>query len=415
MVEKAKARSSNHNARLSKGRYSDTGMRVTLLVGGSGDTYYELGLVSGLVSNGVHVDFVGSDFLKDSEALKDRNVSFYNLRGDQSPNTPILEKIGRVLRFYWRLIRYAFRSHSEVFHIQWMTKFVYFDRTVLNLYYKALGKKLILTAHNVNAAVRDEKDSFLNRLTLKFMYQMMQHVIVHTNSMKRQLIESFHIPDYKVSVVPYGINNMVYQSELTCSEARRLLGLASDQKVLLFFGVISPYKGLEYLLLALAERVKRIENLRLIIAGRVTNRSKEYWTEIERIKKANRLEDYLIERVEFIPDEEIERYFKAADVLVLPYKFIFQSGVLFMALAFGLPVIATDVGSLGDYVTEGKTGLICRPRDAEDLGDKIERYFESRLFKDLQTTRAEIIKEAMAEYSWNRIAQKTIQLYETLV
>src|SRR4029077_5114391 len=87
-------------------------------------------------------------------------------------------------------------------------------------------------------------------------------------------------------------------------------------------------------------------------------------------------------KIEFVPDEATELYFKAADVLVLPYTEIFQSGVLFLGYSFGLPVIAADVGSMKEEIVEGRTGFLCKPRDPADIAAVIETYFESELFKN---------------------------------
>ena len=89
-------------------------------------------------------------------------------------------------------------------------------------------------------------------------------------------------------------------------------------------------------------------------------------------------------RAEYIPDEETELYFKAADVLVLPYRFIFQSGVLFLGYSFGLPVVAADVGTLKDEIIEGKTGFVFKPEDSVDLASAIERYFTQRSLRKLE-------------------------------
>ncbi len=89
-------------------------------------------------------------------------------------------------------------------------------------------------------------------------------------------------------------------------------------------------------------------------------------------------------RADFIPDDETEVYFKAADVLVLPYRHIYQSGVLFLGHSFGLPVLAADVGSLKDDIVEGKTGFVFRPEDPVDLAKTIERYFASDLYAELE-------------------------------
>lgn len=390
-------------------------MKITLVVGGGGDTYYELGLLSELIANGVHVDFIGSDSTKDAGIFKDENVSFYNLRGSQVSNAPMKEKIVRIFRYYLRLIKYSWKTDSKLFHIQWLNKFIHFDRVFLNLYYKMLGKKLIFTAHNVNEGVRDGTDSLINRLSLNFMYKVMDHIIVHTDKMRRQVIEDFGVNENKVTIIPFGINNMVFKSNLTRIEARSKLALDSNERTVLFFGRITPYKGLKCLLLALANQRKKDYAFRLIIAGKISKNYEEYWEEIQRIINENNLRDHIVEKIGYIPDKDIEVFFKAADVLVLPYEYIFQSGVLFLAFNFGLPVIATDVGSLKEFIDEGKTGFMCKPENPVDLAGKIELYFKSDLFKNLELNRDKIIKYSNEKYSWKVIGEKTCALYKKLV
>lgn len=385
-----------------------------MLGAGGGDTYYELGLVSGLISKGINIDFIGSDFMKDTNILKNKNVQFYNLRGKQHADATMKEKIFRIIKFYFLLVKYAYKTDSKLFHIQWLNKFIYFDRTFLLLYYKILGKKLIFTAHNVNAGQRDRNNNLMNRLTLKFMYKIFDKIIVHTNKMRYQLIEDFNIDENKVIAIPYGINNVVYKSDLTRLQARKKFQLKSDMKTLLFFGYITPYKGLEYLILALAKLKEYINDFKLIIAGKIDINCEKYWGNILKIIEENDVWDYIIQKIGFVPDEDIEIYFKAADILILPYDFIFQSGPLFMSYNFGLPVIATDVGSFKDDVIEGKTGFICRPKDHNDLANKINYYFRSDLFKDLETNRIKIIKYASEKYSWRKIGARTYAIYTSL-
>jgi glycosyltransferase involved in cell wall biosynthesis len=119
----------------------------------------------------------------------------------------------------------------------------------------------------------------------------------------------------------------------------------------------------------------------------------------------------IILRKEYIPDEETEVFFKAADVLALPYRYIYQSGVLFLGYSFGLPVLAADVGSLRDEIVEGKTGFVFKPEDPVDLERAIETYFSSELFTDLSARRAEIRDFAMKRNSWTAVGQSTIRTY----
>jgi D-inositol-3-phosphate glycosyltransferase len=255
----------------------------------------------------------------------------------------------------------------------------------------------------------------MNRITLRFMYRIVDHIIVHTEMMKQQLAGRFGVPAAKVTVIEHGINSMVPRTDLTPKEARLRLGLPGDEKVMLFFGNITPYKGLEYLCAALARLRETDRNLKLIIAGRITNRENAaYWETIEAFISESELEGALLRRTEFVPDDEIEIYFKAADVLILPYRRIFQSGVLFLSYAFGLPVIAADVGSLRGDIVEGETGFLSRPEDAADLARTIDGYFKSDLYKDLDCRRDEIVDYANRKYSWRTIGAKTKAVYDGL-
>ena len=119
-----------------------------------------------------------------------------------------------------------------------------FDRTLLLMYYRVLGKRLVFTVHNVNAGKRDGNDGFLNRLTLRIQYRLVDHLFVHTERMKRELMLDFGVSPEKVSVIPFGINSTVPDTALTRAEARQRLGLDASHKTILFFGNIAPYKGL---------------------------------------------------------------------------------------------------------------------------------------------------------------------------
>jgi glycosyltransferase involved in cell wall biosynthesis len=388
-------------------------MRSTIILGGQGgDIYYELGLLQGLVNNGLDVEIIGNNAMGKSEVVKHPRVTFHNFREDQTPSASLVKKFVRIMKFYQRLIWYAMTTKSRIFHIQWLNKFLFFDRIVLNLFYKMCGKKLVFTAHNVDQRERDKGNSLYNRITLKAMYHIYDHVIVHTPKMRDQLIQWFDINPDKVSVVPYGINDMVPRTGMDRLEAREKLDLTEDAKVLLFFGFIAPYKGLDVLISAMPFIREKISGIKLVVAGNIKNRSASpYWRQIEKIIASNDLEQYLKLDVRFIEDEDIETYFTAADVLILPYRYIFQSGILFLSLNYGLPVIASDVGSLKDFVEAGKTGFVCEPEDPEALSRCILDYFDSDIYKDLPENKRIIYNYAKEKYSWDKIAKITSEIY----
>jgi len=119
--------------------------------------------------------------------------------------------------------------------------------------------------------------------------------------------------------------------------------------------------------------------------------------------------------IEYIPEEEAEIYFKAADVLILPNKNIFQIVFIYTSYHFGLPGVAADVGSLKDAVVEGIMGFICRPEDPEDLAKNNILYYHSELYKNMEATREDIIKYTNENHSCGLTGDKTCALYNNLL
>jgi D-inositol-3-phosphate glycosyltransferase len=390
-------------------------MKVALLTGGD-DRPYIYGLVNSLLQNSIELEVVGGDGLHFPEWREVSGLRFLNLRKRLNEPGNRATRFWRFLRSYGRLLRYTWIAKPAVFHIIWNNKFEYFDRTVLMAYYRwVLGKKVVFTAHNVNKAKRDRVDTYLNRLTLKLQYSLCNWIFVHTDEMKSDLVNEFHCDPSKVTVIPFGINNSVPVTSLTLSEARKVLGIGENEKTILFFGRIVPYKGLEYLVSAFQEALPPSEAYRLIVVGRPEKDCMQYFNGIQKRAHEGRNSDKITWRIEYIPDAETEIYFKAAHVLVLPYRHIYQSGVLFIAYNFGLPVIASDVGGLRSEIIEGQTGFLCKPEDPSELARVIKEYFGSDLFMRLNEHRARIQKYAHDRYSWDAVGVKTVQVYAELV
>jgi D-inositol-3-phosphate glycosyltransferase len=394
---------------------SPLGIEIGLLTGCQ-DRPYAFGLAMALVSQGVGVEIIGSDEIDSPELHTTPHLRFLNFRGSQKNHANFAEKLSKLLVYYAKLFRYAARSKPKVLHILWNNKVESFDRTLLMLYYKLRGKQIALTAHNVNQARRDAKDSWLNRATLKIQYQLCDHIFVHTQKMKDELCQDFGVAEKVVTVIRHPVNHAFPDTELTPAAAKRRLGLRDDEKAILFFGRIRPYKGIEYLLDAFRLlSADEQANYRLIVAGEPKKGSEEYLDEIKRTVQRDFKQGQVILRIQFIPDEEMEMYLKGADVLVLPYKEIFQSGVLFLAYSFGLPVVATDVGSFREEIVEGSTGFLCQPGDPAELAKAIETYFSSDLFRNLKVRRQEVKDYANANHSWHAVAELTCNAYKKML
>lgn len=391
----------------------DSAVKIEVgLLTGCQDRPYAFGLAMALISKGIFLDVVGGNEVDSPELHVTPNLRFLNFRGSQRQNDKFAKKLSKLLVYYARLVRYAARSKPRILHILWNNKFELFDRTILMLCYKMLRKKLALTAHNVNKARRDGNDSLLNRLTLRIQYHLCDHIFVHTGKMKDELCQDFGVSEKSVTVIRHPINNAFPDTDLTPSEAKQKLSLRDDEKAILFFGRIRPYKGIELLLAAFRLLVAKHPNYRLILAGEPKKGSEAYRKEIQQTVEKDFRPGQIILKIQFIPDDEMELYLKAADVMVLPYKEIFQSGVLFLAYSFGLPVVATDVGSFREEIAEGSTGFLCRPGDVMDLTGTLEKYFASDLYRDLRTRRSEIREYAQAVHSWNAVGDLTRKAYE---
>ena len=388
-------------------------LKIALLTGGI-DNHYACGLSRSLASLGVALEVICNSEM-DPALQQCGNVRLLTFYAIPRRHQKKLQKFLAILGVYARLLHYAAASSAPIFHILWNYKFTFFDRTLLLIYYKILGKRLVFTAHNVNAGERDGSDSFLNRVSLRSQYRLVDHIFVHTQKMKDQLVEIFGVREEKITIIPFGTYDMVPQTTLTSAGAKQRLGLRESDRTILFFGRIAPYKGIHVLVDAFARIASQDQNYRLVIAGEPMKEGERQWQEAQRTIEKSGLGERVLQHAHFIGDSEIELYFKGSDVLVLPYTQIFQSGVLFMAYSFGLPVIATDIGSFGRDILAGITGYLCRVNDPLDLARVIDQYFSSELFRTLDDQRSRIKHFIQTGHSWEIAARRTHDIYAQLL
>ena len=183
--------------------------------------------------------------------------------------------------------------------------------------------------------------------------------------------------------------------------ARKNIGIEGGEKIMLFFGFIRKYKGLDILLdaLALIKKENTSTSFKVLIAGEFYEDRKPFDEQVARLG----LEDMLILRTDFIPDGEVRNYFCAADVVIQPYRNATQSGVTPLAYHFEIPMIVTNVGGLPALVPDGIVGLIAEP-NAAAIAQKIEEYFT----KDAQVF-IKNIKEEKKKFSWEKLVNAIIE------
>src|SRR5262245_60766079 len=174
-------------------------LAVGLLTGGQ-DRHYAVGLATALMDRGLALDVIGSDEVDGPEFQSNSHVRFRNFHGSQQ-NASLAQKISRILKLYAQLFLYTLTAKPRIFHILWNNKLELFERTILTSFYKLAGKKVVLTAHNVNAGRRDSTDSWLNRITLKYQYWLTDQIFVHTTKMKEELVGQFQVEENKVTVI----------------------------------------------------------------------------------------------------------------------------------------------------------------------------------------------------------------------
>jgi glycosyltransferase involved in cell wall biosynthesis len=196
-----------------------------------------------------------------------------------------------------------------------------------------------------------------------------------------------------------------YGERLPREQALSLLHLDSDFRYVLFFGFIRGYKGLDLLIDAFAYERLRDSNIKLIIAGEFYEDSSAY---IQRIKELG-IEDRIELFTDFIPNEEVNRFFSAADIIAQPYKTATQSGVTQIAFHFEKPMLVTNVGGLSEIVPNEKIGYVVEP-NAQDIANALIKFFEQNKQREFE----ENIKDEKKKYAWERFTNTIDKLYQEI-
>ena len=259
------------------------------------------------------------------------------------------------------------------------------------------GTRVILVCDNLVP----HEPKFYDAACSRWMLRHSDGYLVMSDSVERDL--DMLKPGAPRRRVPHPFYAQFDQGRFTRESARAKLDLAGD--VALFFGYVRHYKGLDTLLEAWPLVRERRPGATLVVAGEFYERPERY----EALAKA--AGDGAVRMLNrYIPDDEVEALFRAADVTVLPYRSGTQSGVTHVAYALGSPVIATTVGGITETVRDGETGLTCPPEDPRALADTVVRFFE----QGLAPAMAPHIAALQAEHSWAALAASTVDLLDEL-
>jgi len=307
------------------------------------------------------------------------------------------------------MLKTAFRS--EVVHFQWSLG-QRTDRLHLPIL-RRLGKRIVYTAHDV----LPHEPEIMSLEHCRWLYNSVDSLFVHGDRLKQLMLDRFQVDPASVHVIPHGNYNFISDTPGAWNResARASFGWNEDDRVVLFFGLIRAYKGIDTLLEAcriIRDRgLAKGQRLRVVIAGRVFN---DHWAEggyEAQIRDAH-LEEQVHRHFGHIDMRDIARFFQAADVVAVPYKRGSQSGVLRLAYSFAKATVATSVGSLAEVPPEDLARFV-PPEDAGAFAAALQDLLENPETAKALGDRAR--RYADTELSWDRIASTTRAVYTSLL
>jgi len=303
-----------------------------------------------------------------------------------------------------RLLRRLRRWKPDVIHFQWLPA-----PAVDRLFLPRLRKiaPLVLTVHDTEP-FHGAPSSRFQLMGLQSAFRQFDHYIVHTQYSKEALIRQLELPEHSVTVIPHGVFD--YYRELAGSPrpSGRAAQLAGKKKIL-FFGTLKPYKGVDILLEAFARLPAPLAQDAVL---QIVGQPRMPIEPLQDLARRLGIEDRIFWDLRFVDERKVALYFSEADVVVLPYRWIDQSGVLMVALAFGKPIVASWVGGFVEIIKDGLHGFLVDPEDVEALAQALAHLLAD---DELRARMGKAVQElASGELSWDSIAEKTIGVYERL-
>ena len=298
-----------------------------------------------------------------------------------------------------RVLRELSARPVDLVHVQW-AMLPLLDRPALGAL-KGQGSRLVLTVHDV-----EPRDWWrCGWLSERSIWRLADRLIVHAPANLVELAGRDRRASARVVVVPHGSSLSSHGAPIPRDVARERLGLPVDAEIVLFFGAIKAYKGLDLLIEAFAPvRARRPKALLLIAAEPV-----EPFAPYERLIAARGLAEAVRARIEFVPDAEVGPYLCAADLVALPYRSTSFSGVLMTAYAYGRAVVVSATGGLSETVLADGTGLSVPAGDSGALAAALETLLANRPLREAMGERAAAL--TTSRYSWDAIAARTIAVY----
>lgn len=310
------------------------------------------------------------------------------------------------LKKWWLILKYLVIHKVDIFHIQ--TLITARKDFAIFLFMKILPFRVFYTAHNVLPHDKHERDAFGMKYAFWCIYHLSDFIITHSEKDKEEIMSKFHVSAKKIATIPHGNYDFLRTTHKGEKESiRRKFDIGEEKRVILFFGAIRRYKGVHVLIDAFASVVGEDKAIKLLIVGH--DMDSNYYDELQHLIKRHRLHDSVVLYEEYVPSDEIIYYFEAADIVALPYKHIYDSGVLRLAFSFDKPVIATRVGIFNELIEDGKNGFLA-DNNLDSLVNAIKRFQDTSLH-DLRIMGQRSRLIYAQDLNWRDIANKTLRTY----
>jgi beta-1,4-mannosyltransferase len=264
------------------------------------------------------------------------------------------------------------------------------------------GVTIILTVHDLfnheRKSVRLEL--FFNRIISSIVHG----IIAHSEYAMREIAKTYRAAAFKIHIIPHGHYLDAYPRGMPREEARARLRLASNDFVFLYFGLIRPYKGIPELIESFASL--NMPHTKLLVTGRPF---REYrLSEIQRL--SNRHPGVRL-TLGYVPDEEVQVYMNAADIVVFPFRDVFTSGSVILAMSFAKPVIASAKGSIPEMLNS-TGGFLFKPEDKDGMNLALKKAYvtDRNALRRMGNRNLHVINK----FSWNHVAAQTFKIYEKI-
>jgi len=301
---------------------------------------------------------------------------------------------------------YFYCTQPHIVHIQWLPflRFIQLELFWLR-FLKQCGFKVVFTAHNI--LPHDSGKQCIPRF--KKLYHLVDHLVVHTDLAKRELVSQYDIDKAKISVIPHGplFHDVECGTKQCC---RSKVSLPKDQEVVLFIGTCKPYKGIEFLVRSFGLVLQECPNAVLVIAG---NGDPDYLSAIRALAQKCLPSQSVSLVLRGLSNDELVMYHVASDLVVFPYRDITQSGALLTAMAFGKAIVATNLGGFQETLEHDVTALLVPYNDFPALAAAIVKVLKNPAIKDKIGEGA--AQQVRRKYGWDIITEKTLSCYRQLL